>query len=115
MGKEELPPLWKQAWNYTKALYRKRVAEINGDQVYVEQEEFEDRLSVCRGTKEGYKKPCLKYLVDEDEDPPEERCSQCGCYLEEKAALATEWCPLYMWEGDVMKRMSLIGGSHRDG
>ena len=42
VGNKGLPPLWKQAWNYTKAQYRKKMAELNGEQVYVEEEEIDD-------------------------------------------------------------------------
>ena len=111
MAKKGLPPLWKQIWNYTKAEYRKRLAQANGEEVFVSEEEFDDRLSICRGTKQGVKiKVCHQYLEDDDYDPVEERCKLCGCFLTEKAALATEICPLYQWDGDLHKRMELIGG-----
>ena len=94
---KELPPLWKMAWNATKAAIRAAKACVTGQELYLENEEIEYRLSICR-------EPCSEYTVS---DSGKERCSECGCFLDLKAPLTTEWCPLYKWPGDALRRLQL--------
>jgi hypothetical protein len=97
---KKLPSMWKMARNATKAAFRAAAAVIVGDEIRVDETEFEDRLGICR-------EPCELYIIEGEE----ERCAHedCGCYLAIKAGLATETCPLNKWPGDAIKIM-LNGG-----
>lgn len=67
----------KQAWNTTGALARQIMQGRNT----VSEEELNARLDVCS--------TC--------EARNESRCGKCDSSVEDKAALATEDCPLVLW------------------
>lgn len=50
---------------------------------------YEDRLTICMGTKES--RPCIFYRGGNCEH------SNCGCSVKRKAILSTEVCPIGKW------------------
>lgn len=77
----ELPPMWKQLWNYSKAKARYMAA----GQPNVTEEQHKARLEICENC------PTKKFR------PSDGRCAACGCFVEEKALYATETCPEKHW------------------
>lgn len=75
--KKELPPTWKQGWNFIKAATRlaKEGFGTASDEV------VELRLAECQ------------LCPSRNED----RCGECGCYIEKKATWPAESCPLGKW------------------
>jgi hypothetical protein len=75
--KAKLPPSVKVAWNFAKS-----VAGIIGSGVkQVSEEEFQARVAVC---------DTCRFRINN-------RCGQCGCFIEAKAVFAHEQCPLGYW------------------
>jgi len=64
---------------------------ITDGSLMVEENEYEDRMAVCR--------ECDSY------DAKEHRCNECGCFLSVKGRLLAVYCPLYKWPGDALKAM----------
>lgn len=58
----------------------------------VSDEEYEDRLKIC--------KTCDRYN--------DGRCLECGCYLSIKARMSTEKCPLDKW-GKIINNSNTVG------
>ena len=86
------PSLARMAGNALAAAGRVAVAFAGGEAVRVPESVYEARMAVCG--------PCEHF------DPGPRRCRQagCGCFLDLKARLATEACPLDppkwpRWEG----------------
>jgi hypothetical protein len=73
------PSLAVQAGNAARALGRVISAAVQGEPVFVPDEERDRRLAICRG--------CAFY------DLVQARCTKCGCGGM-KPGLATEHCPL---------------------
>ena len=88
---KKLPSIGRMAVNYAKAKGRQIKKKFKGEELLVEEDEYEDRLMICRMCWDHY-------MLD---DNGEERCNHpsCGCFLEEKAKYVTEACPLSKWPG----------------
>jgi hypothetical protein len=86
-----LPGIGAQAANFGKALVRSAVHVAKGGDLRLEEEEQEDRRSICESNI------CGNYRASDD------RCADCGCFLADKIPLAAEYCPLMMWPGDNLK------------
>jgi hypothetical protein len=86
--KQEYPSLLKQGKNLAKFTLNlvKYIHENQGKGLFVSDETFNKRLDIC--------KTCDKY------DEMQQRCVECGCFLNEKATLSFEKCPLGKWEED---------------
>lgn len=86
-SERNLPPLGTQAKNFAKAVFR----NIGTGFQHAEQEEQDDRRSICESNV------CGNYR------PSDDRCADCGCFLAEKIPLIAETCPLMLWPGDELK------------
>lgn len=85
-GEPPLPPMADQVRNALAAAGRVVSAVVTGQPVFVNSDQKEARLAVCRS--------CDQYR------PSDDRCGACGCWQDGvagKAALATESCPLGRW------------------
>jgi len=85
--KKPLPPAWKQAWNFAKAMAK----DVRSGHRRVSLEVAESRLAEC-------------LMCDQHADG---RCAKCGCYLNElptgdpgKVWYASEACPVGKWHQD---------------
>jgi glycosyltransferase involved in cell wall biosynthesis len=76
--KKPLPSAWKQGWNFLKATAR-HAAQGFGT---LDDERYEKRISLCT--------LCPSRNND--------RCGECGCFIEAKASWPTESCPLGIWQ-----------------
>lgn len=80
---QQYPSVGKQASNIVN-LIQDAISEVmKGNQLFVEPEEEERRLSICRA--------CPFYSAEDV------RCRQCGCFLKQKASLTASKCPLNYW------------------
>lgn len=70
--------------NYTKAMLRKVGAAVSGELTEATQDHAARRLAICATC------PALGQFVAGE-------CGACGCPVEEKVKLATEWCPYKLW------------------
>lgn len=77
--KKPLPSTITMAFNYAKALAKR--AAIGGDAT---EEQYKKRLEICT-------------MCSSRND---ERCGECGCPIQDKAAWATEGCPLGKWKAE---------------
>lgn len=68
--------------NFSQAMRRAVKAKKEEKQVLVSQEEYAQRMGVC--------KPCSHKRWGQ--------CKECGCLYAVKARLATEDCPLNLWK-----------------
>lgn len=80
----EMPSLVKMAGNAAKSLAKNIFSIIQGNDLRVTDETFEFRMSICKGNT------CGRYSDDD-------QCSECGCFLNVKARLYAEECPLKFW------------------
>lgn len=55
---------------------------VQGNKSLVDDDIRENRLSICR--------TCPKFT-------PEERCTECGCFMKVKVAFVTSKCPMGKW------------------
>jgi len=83
-----MPSLGRTLWNATAALARVAEAKLKGEQVTLPIEKVKDRLDICQTCE------WMRHDLG--------RCSHiaCGCFVEVKARLSTEHCPLEKWPGD---------------
>jgi hypothetical protein len=76
---KQLPPLWRQALTFARALARHLRAGLpRAHQTLASQ-----RLAICRA--------CPQYV------PDSERCGACGCHLRTKVAWELSRCPEQRW------------------
>lgn len=75
--KQALPSKLKQAWNLTKAM----ATHVAKGRKIALPEVVEERLAIC----------------DTCEKRTDDRCSDCGCFIDVKATLETSECPLLYW------------------
>lgn len=73
-----LPPMTRMALNYAWALVKHAATGMR----HVDGHEYHRRLEVCQA--------CPQRLDD--------RCTECGCYVKEKALWADQNCPLGKWD-----------------
>lgn len=89
-NKQPMPGLLTQAANLGKAV----VKHVIGGLQESPPEEYSRRLSICQ--------------VCDKLEPKEKRCRECGCFVETKAKMLSESCPLGKW--DQSATISLGGG-----
>ena len=89
--KSDKPNVVNLAKNLSRSIKEAFEYAMDSGDILVEEEEFLDRMDTCVS--------CDIF------DPVEVRCDHesCGCYLKVKARMASTYCPLYMWEGDLQK------------
>lgn len=78
----KLPGMMDMAKNLMKDGSKIVSNAIQGNKTLVEDDVREHRLSLCRA--------CPKFT-------PEERCTECGCFMKVKAVFKTSVCPLGKW------------------
>ena len=98
MGDSKKPNILQKGINFSKSMAKVAKHAILEGEIQVEEEEFNDRMSICRG--------CTAYF-----DKEKETCEhpECGCYMPVKAYLAAMSCPLLMWPGDLEKMEDELG------
>jgi len=79
---DEFPPFQVQVWNFIKSMAKVFWALITLKKVKVSDREFMRRHNIC---------------MDCDQLLRKKRCKQCGCFVDPKARLLTEKCPLGKW------------------
>lgn len=79
--KKALPSTWKQGWNFLKASLRAAQTGFGK----IDDAAYERRLSLCT--------LCPSRNND--------RCGECGCYIEVKASWPAEVCPLGKWGAEA--------------
>jgi len=82
----EYPSFLEQSKNLAKFSLRfvKYLMENGPDAIAVSEEIYKNRISTCRS--------CPKF------DPDQFRCAECGCFLNTKAKVPFEECPLKKWD-----------------
>lgn len=75
----------KMAAGVAQAAGRAIMATVQGKPVYSGSQMVMERLRICKEC------PSKKYIVQY------KRCAECGCFVNVKAALAQEHCPLNHW------------------
>jgi len=78
---KKLPSKLQMAKNVIKSAAKNVKSIVDGNDLQVNQTDFEIRLGICSD---------CELFVDE-------RCAECGCFLNIKAKLFAEECPLGMW------------------
>lgn len=78
----KLPGMLDMAKNLMKDGAKIAANALSGNTTLVEDSVRESRLSICRA--------CPKFT-------PQERCTECGCFMKVKAAFITSKCPLEKW------------------
>ncbi len=81
--KLEMPPTTDMAKNLFDSAKGIIGGVLNGEQVFVSEEEKARRLEIC-GACEFFEKV-------------KSRCSKCGCYMETKAKFNSVKCPIDKW------------------
>lgn len=69
--------------NAVKSACRVVKATVQGKRLLLDEETIQQRLKIC--------KDCPKL------DPTSRQCGACTCFVDLKAQLATEKCPLHKW------------------
>ena len=59
---------------------------ISGDGVLASEEVYNHRMSICNS--------CVYFKQQEN------RCTQCGCYMEVKTRFKKTFCPIHKWESE---------------
>ena len=78
----KLPGMVEMAKNLMKDGTKIVSNALQGNKTLVEDATREHRISICR--------QCPKFT-------PEERCTECGCFMKVKVAFITSKCPLSKW------------------
>lgn len=78
----KLPGMIEMAKNLMKDSGKIVSSALQGNKTLVEDEIREHRISICR--------VCPKFT-------PEERCTECGCFMKVKVAFVTSVCPIGKW------------------
>jgi len=80
---DQLPDIKEQGKNLAKFTFEvvKDVVSLNGTPVLSTEEEQQERLSIC--------KMC--------ESLRQNRCRQCGCYMNAKVKFTASQCPIQKW------------------
>lgn len=82
---KKYPSLIEQVKNLSKFTLDviKHLNNTGGKNLFVDDNIFNERMEIC--------KKCDKY------DSNQKRCMECGCFLESKARIILESCPLEKW------------------
>lgn len=83
----EKPGLFKRGRNLAKAVAKAGAAAISGDTVFCRKLDAEQRVLICEA--------CELF------DGSDRTCSDCGCFVDAKAKIQTESCPMAKWPGDI--------------
>ena len=81
--KQILPPITEMAKNVVQSGIRATKHYIKTGSIKVSDAEIQRRLTIC--------KSCPHYLKTKG------RCALCGCFMNFKAKLASEHCPIGKW------------------
>jgi hypothetical protein len=82
------PSVGEQGQNLAKFTFQVIKKALQNEALFVSSEVKQERLAICRG--------CDRF------DPGQNRCKECGCFLDQKASYAIDSCPLHKWdESDV--------------
>ena len=83
--KKEYPSLFQQAQNLSKFGWDMMQYIMKNEEklLFVSDEVFRERLTICRG--------CDRF------DDLQMRCMECGCFLNQKARMVLDGCPLNKW------------------
>ena len=79
----EYPSLSEQVKNLSQFASNVAKDAITSGSLFVSKEVQQERLSICH--------QCEHY------DPAQERCKQCGCFLEHKTKFSSGSCPINKW------------------
>lgn len=80
----EFPSLPEQGKNLAKFTFQVLQKALNGDKLLVSETVYQQRMSICRK---------CEYF-----DRPTMRCKHCGCFLQHKARVALDSCPIDLWK-----------------
>lgn len=85
----DYPSLFEQGKNLSKFALDlvRHIKSTDGKDLMVDDELFQERINICNS--------CEKY------DAGPNRCKECGCYLDVKARLILDSCPLGKWTESV--------------
>ena len=83
MDEQQYPSLKEQAKNLANMAKLIASDTLKGKRLLTNNKEQEERLSIC--------KSCKYY------DEKVIRCTQCGCFLEAKVKVASQYCPIGKW------------------
>lgn len=81
--KKEYPSLFEQGKNLAEFSFELVKNALNTGALLVSDEVQNQRMEVCRS--------CEKY------DETQNRCKECGCFLEHKTKFSLDSCPLDKW------------------
>jgi len=82
------PSIGEQGQNLAKFTFQVIKKALQSESLFVSSEVKQERLAICRG--------CEYY------DPGQNRCKECGCFLDQKASYAIDSCPVHKWdESDI--------------
>jgi hypothetical protein len=79
----DYPSLPEQGKNLAKFAFDVLKNAMKTGALFVSEEVKEERLAICRG--------CEHY------NQKQVRCKECGCFLDQKASLALDSCPIGKW------------------
>lgn len=105
MSDKEYPSLFQQAKNLSKFSWEMMQYIMKNEQkvMFVTDEVFRERMQIC--------KSCPSY------DDLQNRCTECGCFLNQKARMVLDGCPLNKWSPDQEgweKRMDEMIGEMKE-
>lgn len=81
---EDYPSLPEQGKNLAKFTFQVLQKALNGGPLIVSETVYQKRMSICRKC-EYFDKSAI-------------RCKHCGCFLQQKARVALDSCPIQKWE-----------------
>jgi hypothetical protein len=91
-SKGELPPIRQLAKNAARSIGQEIKARINKVPP-ISQEEIDRRIGICKGCE--FFTPNIPTLPEHQRK--QERCVKCGCYMNFKAKLRSQHCPMGKW------------------
>lgn len=80
----ELPPLKEMAKGFLGTAKDVLLGAFQGEDVLVTEEVYNARMNICKG---------CEFFRHSDN-----RCSQCGCFMEAKTRFKSTHCPIHKWE-----------------
>jgi len=86
----EMPSKIQMAKNLAKSIVENISSVIQGNELTISEDDFQTRMNICKGI-DGHIPRCELYMEKEN------RCYDCGCYLNIKAKLFAMVCPLSKW------------------
>jgi hypothetical protein len=80
----EYPSLSEQGKNLAQFVFDTAKKTLNAESIFVSDEIRAERLDICN--------QCEHY------DSTQQRCKQCGCFLEQKTKFSSASCPIDKWK-----------------